>query len=359
MYTVKIKTLTPLWTGDANRKGETLRETGIIGSLRWWYEALIRGLGGTACDLTDTICDDKSRCDACELFGCTGWSRKFKLETIVDSGKQNLIYDIRINTRQKHKTKKGEKYLDRVVSGIMPEAQIVFIPLKEIKQDEWELLKWTLQIIQGYGALGARISQGNGIVKFDYSKLPSSGKSKIILNKNIKIEKDIKPNFKDFFCWKFDVEFVKEVKQLIDEKVFWVHDPAHNRFNSDWSQWKNVWDTYGFLPIAFHIRDTLRPLVINKNDRHKLFGEQGKGSQIFISHGYKKGESIVEFRIFGYNDCGQEKERLQKAINKDKLSEKLFSNDSSFIKEIVYLDTKTGEEIFNVVKRGREVFISQ
>jgi CRISPR-associated protein Cmr1 len=48
-YTVKIKPLTPLWTGDAERKPGTLRETGIIGSLRWWYEALIRGLGGTAC----------------------------------------------------------------------------------------------------------------------------------------------------------------------------------------------------------------------------------------------------------------------------------------------------------------------
>lgn len=51
-YTVKIRPLTPIWTGDADRQNTTLRETGIIGSLRWWYEALIRGLGGTACDPT-------------------------------------------------------------------------------------------------------------------------------------------------------------------------------------------------------------------------------------------------------------------------------------------------------------------
>ena len=43
-YTVKIKALTPIWTGDADGKNTTLRETGIIGSIRWWHEALIRGL---------------------------------------------------------------------------------------------------------------------------------------------------------------------------------------------------------------------------------------------------------------------------------------------------------------------------
>jgi len=55
---IKIKTLTPLWTGDANGNCETLKETGIIGSLRWWYEALVRGLGRYACDPTsDKKCE--------------------------------------------------------------------------------------------------------------------------------------------------------------------------------------------------------------------------------------------------------------------------------------------------------------
>ncbi|MHA1300529.1 MAG: type III-B CRISPR module RAMP protein Cmr1, partial [Candidatus Helarchaeota archaeon] len=86
-YILKIKPLTPIWTGDANKKNTIMRETGIIGSLRWWYEALIRGLGGTACDPTS---DEKSSgkcpdvkgnyCDVCELFGCTSCARKFKLE---------------------------------------------------------------------------------------------------------------------------------------------------------------------------------------------------------------------------------------------------------------------------------------
>lgn len=38
--TVEIRALTPIWTGDVDKRNSRLRETGIIGSLRWWYEAL-------------------------------------------------------------------------------------------------------------------------------------------------------------------------------------------------------------------------------------------------------------------------------------------------------------------------------
>lgn len=33
----------PLWTGGANGKAERIQITGLLGSLRWWYEALVRG----------------------------------------------------------------------------------------------------------------------------------------------------------------------------------------------------------------------------------------------------------------------------------------------------------------------------
>ncbi|NPA40530.1 MAG: type III-B CRISPR module RAMP protein Cmr1, partial [Thermodesulfobacteria bacterium] len=48
----KIKTLTPIWTGGINRTCDKLRETSILGSLRWWFEAIVRGLGGYVCDPT-------------------------------------------------------------------------------------------------------------------------------------------------------------------------------------------------------------------------------------------------------------------------------------------------------------------
>ncbi|MGQ9833224.1 MAG: type III-B CRISPR module RAMP protein Cmr1, partial [Candidatus Villigracilaceae bacterium] len=37
---IQLKTLTPLWTGGIDGTTDRLHETGLIGSLRWWYEAL-------------------------------------------------------------------------------------------------------------------------------------------------------------------------------------------------------------------------------------------------------------------------------------------------------------------------------
>jgi len=113
-----------------------LRETGIIGSLRWWYEALIRGLGGRACDPTsDNRCPDKdgNHCGACELFGCTGWSRKFILHVLEKNG----------NLKTTHIEKDDEIIFE-------------FIPLKQIYDEEWALLDLTLYFIAQYGALGGK-----------------------------------------------------------------------------------------------------------------------------------------------------------------------------------------------------------
>jgi CRISPR-associated protein Cmr1 len=39
-----IQTLTPLWTGGINPTMDRIHETGLIGSLRWWHRAIVRGL---------------------------------------------------------------------------------------------------------------------------------------------------------------------------------------------------------------------------------------------------------------------------------------------------------------------------
>lgn len=97
--TLQIRTLTPLWTGGVDGGMDRIHESGILGSLRWWYEAIIRGLGGEACDPTEHACNfdaekyekaagqpERERlraaglCDACQLFGATGWRRRFRLQ---------------------------------------------------------------------------------------------------------------------------------------------------------------------------------------------------------------------------------------------------------------------------------------
>jgi CRISPR-associated protein Cmr1 len=48
--TLKFKTLTPIWTGGASGKPDRLHETGLVGSLRFWYEVIARSLAGRVCD---------------------------------------------------------------------------------------------------------------------------------------------------------------------------------------------------------------------------------------------------------------------------------------------------------------------
>src|SRR5579883_1076398 len=82
---ITLETVTPIWTGGAEGKADRLHTTGIMGSLRWWYEALVRGVGGNGCDPTQHACmykdelPDQGLCDVCRVFGATGWSRRFRL----------------------------------------------------------------------------------------------------------------------------------------------------------------------------------------------------------------------------------------------------------------------------------------
>jgi len=170
-FIVRIKPLTPIWTGDANRKNTTLRETGIIGSLRWWYEALIRGLGGAACDPTDESSQCKldhdkfykaikngapiqealnaQICQACQLFGCTGWARKFKLE--IEKLNEEIIFE--------------------------------FIPLREMEDVEWALLNKTITIISCYGAIGGKLAEAEyGVIKIEQNGLDKFALKKEELN---------------------------------------------------------------------------------------------------------------------------------------------------------------------------------
>lgn len=142
--TYQFKALTELWTGSVTleeRNGQ-IRErtgpdrlitTGLLGSIRWWCEVLVRGLGGTACDSTDTKCEDRDHCVVCELFGCTGWARKFRFEVLDESGN--------IKTDQ---IKRDQTFSLR------------FTPLRPIRDEEWALLDATLRLIAGYGAIGGK-----------------------------------------------------------------------------------------------------------------------------------------------------------------------------------------------------------
>ncbi len=353
-YSVKIKALTPIWTGDAERKNTELRETGIIGSLRWWYEALIRGLGGSACDPTsDNRCPDKdgNHCDACELFGCTGWSRKFRLEVKFNT----TIPEVWIGTREKRK----DKYSKRNVGGFMSDGSIIltFIPLRDISQNEWALLNKTLQIMANYGALGAKTSQGCGVIEIKENNLPYNDENPKKSELKGKGDKVKSPNLANFFFYKFHIKFKDEISNLIDKKVFWTHTSDHYGFRDYWGNWKKLWNDYHLLPIAFHIRDGIRHLEGNKNERHTIFGIGGNyahGSKVFVSHGYKideNDEKTVEIRIWGYDTKDKIKNDIKDQLE-NCLKEKLFSKreNNEFLESCSLIEEKTGKEILEGLK---------
>ncbi len=151
---IKIKTLTPLWIGDVNRQCTKIKETGIIGSLRWWYEALVRGLGGYACDPTSNErCKldqkkfekvinegksvqealDEQICPACQLFGCTGWKKKIGFK----------IMDV-----------KGA-FLD----GFEGAFTLLLDEIKELREEEKWLLEKMFKIIGDKGSIGGRTTR--------------------------------------------------------------------------------------------------------------------------------------------------------------------------------------------------------
>ena len=129
----ELKALTDIWTGDRSGNASRLITTGLLGSVRWWFEVLVRGLGGSACDPTGYGCRDQKHCVACDLFGCTGWAREFRFDVLGADGHA-----------PQDQIKRGDKF------------QLVFTPLRPLRGEEWALLDATIRLIADYGAIGDR-----------------------------------------------------------------------------------------------------------------------------------------------------------------------------------------------------------
>lgn len=129
----RFTALTDIWTGDLKGEPRRLITTGLLGSVRWWFEILVRGLGGSACDPSKTKCQDRKRCVVCELFGCTGWARKFRFDVLGASREP-----------QCEQIKKDVSF------------QLSFTPLRPVGNEEWALLDVTLRLVAEYGAIGGK-----------------------------------------------------------------------------------------------------------------------------------------------------------------------------------------------------------
>jgi len=184
--TIKITTLTPLWTGGVKMTTDRLHETGIIGSLRWWYEVIVRGLGGKACDPTADGCkfnkegfekakregkdeqealDAAKLCDVCRVFGATGWQRRFRVE-VVDT---NLVKD-----ELKGQFKADRSYVDARGKrqtpkwyfkgpGLIGDLTVRLIP--SALGFDIKMMAGLVKLVAAWGTLGARAHLGFGVLR--------------------------------------------------------------------------------------------------------------------------------------------------------------------------------------------------
>jgi len=318
---MKIRIKTPIWTGDIDLKSDLLHSTGIIGSLRCWTEAILRGIGKFACDPTGDKCVPKEinkamqYCPACLIFGATGIRRLFRLEI---SGGEKLFDGGAINI--KPDDRKRGWYLG---SGLIGEIDVNIIPLD--RDFDENLVLVPLTIASNWGGIGAKTQHGYGVVELADKVGLRFENFQEALDKILKRERLQKLNIKER---NETNDALPNIKEMFFAKVqFEVQ-------NNDW--WKEVdgikptsndprikkWITTGSVPISPAIKNWLRfgkqiktkngkllhvsPFseVSNSTTSNWLFGEskddKKSASKINVSCAYRINNTTWEFRIWGW-----------------------------------------------------------
>jgi len=171
--TVQCRSLTPIWTGGVKQQCDRLHETGLIGSLRWWYEALVRGLGGYACDPTDERrkcppydpeVGKRGVCAACYLFGTTGWARLFTLRAAITSPQKTV--PVRFVTSPGP----NRGWLGRIFPATEMELAHGDLDLSIVTRGEddsyaIQQVVWTIATVAKHGGLGAKLQHGFGQIR--------------------------------------------------------------------------------------------------------------------------------------------------------------------------------------------------
>lgn len=310
--TIHLKTLTPLWTGGATAgKVDRLRETGILGSMRWWFEVLVRGVGGFVSDpvgdgkggldlkLYNALSDEDKReplklreaglCDVSYLFGATNWKRRFRIEIIDDRTEHDrnvssiALKDQRYqkehrNGNKKIKTPKWyfpERYQDKPRSGTF---FLKIVPLDSTFDPN--IIAGLIQFMADWAALGSRPQMGFGVVEL------------------LEGRQDTRPLF-DYLKKRVGVRSDPGCPSLRDCFFVKLRKKDKSKFNEN---------------VTFLIKYDLRQKFTDKALRHNMMGsihdDPKLASKIKISRDYPCND-ITNIRILGWipSDIGEIRRR--------------------------------------------------
>lgn len=305
MPQIKVETLTPLWTGDVNGKCSKIKETSVIGSLRWWYEALVRGLRGYACDPTSWNDDERCRldydkfrvtidsgestqqaldeqiCPVCQLFGCTGWSKRFRLEV-------------------------RECDMGDFDSWGLRENNCFVLNITEVRsiaeEHKW-LLRKTLDIVEKYGAIGGRtarkpqeskLGMPYGLVKLECGQIEA-------WNHNRKIE-----DVRSWLCLNKRKLKKENNEGWFDLRWYWKANGVYlNRVKMN--------ELLKLEEIYVEGKKRIRPKKGTEKDEFLCFlrGSVGESKKIFS---FGNVHVKIEPMIFGYVRNRKEIEKIRKMI---------------------------------------------
>lgn len=328
---IKLKTLTPIWTGGVEPgQMDRLHETGIIGSLRWWYEAIVRGLGGYACDPTsdsscqfDTKAYEKAKkqedpdaiekglvnvCPVCRLFGCTGWKRRFELHVSATQ-----LEPFWLATKDKP-NKFNHWWLSEIYKT--EQSNVAFGQLTLLfrwvrgYESQHTVIQALLSLVSRFGGIGAKPQYGFGL--FSYANAHSIDQSLTIIKQNL-VNPDPSKNLSGQY-------------QTVSN--FWLlqctvpESDVNKKFGSinivgnlqAFEKYKAV-----LMPVSFDIRYKLPSssdqglrqayrLKHGKMPTRQLFGtlkgseKDKRASSIFVSHLYKENASETDYqlRVWGF-----------------------------------------------------------
>jgi CRISPR-associated protein Cmr1 len=333
---ITFKTFTPIWTGDIDNKSVKILENGILGSLRWWSEAINRGFGYSVCDPTnDTRCPNENQeyCCICNIFGATGKQRLFKI--ICDGGDSLFSNNVKIKP---HDRNGGWFYPE---SGLMAEEiSVKFIPLNQSFMNIF--IHLPIAVLSNWGSIGAKPQLGYGVINQNSSidlNLQEYSRKLIKLGeprKNIS-NQNYFPNLKDFFFakiqfrvntgdWWKKIDGISQhdfsnIEKWIKQGTVPVYPAIKNwlRFGNGSKSWKSE-DNYQNQRIENYLFGTIRKICPNcytalkednrnrgkfwcPNCRNSFPKEEileRNASKINISFAYQIDESNWEFRLWGW-----------------------------------------------------------
>jgi CRISPR-associated protein Cmr1 len=289
---VTLSTVTPIWTGGVDGTCDRLHITGIMGSLRWWYEVIVRGLGGWACDPSKHSCQydpnkpSSGLCDVCKVFGATGWARRFRL--IINSEAQlkpDHLYDRRPIASQRHTNHFGRTVIPTwYLNGPPLSGHVDIQIIATDKQFPIEVIGNLLQFLADWASIGAKAQMGLGAINIAPPQKTQYLTTYLVDHLTPVPQDDISPSLRDMFFVGMSAE----------------RFPPNETFNLKYD-----------LRRLFHSNRSLRHFVMGTVENER------QGTKVMITNPYNNNTSL---RVWGWipeevNKFGTSREQVIKLIH--------------------------------------------